>query len=105
MKLTVLSNYGSQTSLVSNVVTIDQIKETMQSINWDNFHQVILEQSNGNYIEVSGNLASDGLSVMYQEGRKQFFTSTPPSTVEAMTTILLSYYAGDGNYKTRYVFE
>ena len=32
--------------------------------NWNNFHQVILSTVNGNWIEVSGNLNEDGLSVL-----------------------------------------
>lgn len=105
MKLTALSNYGSKTNEISTFVTIDQIKETMNSINWKDFHQVILEKNNSDYLEVSGNITDDGLSVMYQEKGKQYFIANPPTTVAQMIIILLSYHSGDEKFKVYNLFQ
>ncbi|OFX39830.1 MAG: hypothetical protein A2X08_02890 [Bacteroidetes bacterium GWA2_32_17] len=105
MKLTVLSNYGSDKKVISDSVTIDQIIKTMSSLNWNEFLQVTLEKSNGDWIEVGGNLKEDGLSAMYEENGQQYVIDRPPISVEHMTKILLSYQAGDGMFKIENKFE
>ena len=105
MKITVFSNYGSEKKVVSDSATVDQVIETMNSLNWNKFLQVTLEKINGDWIEVSGNLKEDGLSVMYEENGKQYIIDEPPISVDQMTKILLSYLAGDGMFKIENKFE
>jgi len=105
MKLTVLYNYGTKLKLVSEDATDHQIIETMNTIDWNKFTQVVLEQNNGDHIEVGGSLGSDGLSVMYSERQRQYFIVRPPDSVVEMTRILLSYHSGDGIYKEENKFE
>jgi len=105
MKLTVFSNYGSDKKVISDSATVDQITETMSSLNWNEFLQVTLEQNNGDWIEVGGNLKEDGLSAMYEENGKQYVINRPPISIEHMTTILLSYHACDGMFKIENKFE
>lgn len=105
MKLTVLSNYGSKEKVISENATADQIIETMLSIDWKVFHQVILGKDNDDWLEVGGNLKSDGLSVTYEEMGQQYFIVKPPVSVDQMTKILLSYHAGDGIFKQENKFE
>lgn len=105
MKLTVLSNYGSREKVISENATADQISETMLLIDWKVFHQVILSKDNGDWLEVGGNLKSDGLSVTYEEYGKQYFIVKPPDSVDQMTKILLSYHTGDGMFKQENKFE
>ncbi|WP_299211812.1 hypothetical protein [uncultured Aquimarina sp.] len=105
MELMVLSNYGVEEKIVSKSTTSEQIKETMSGINWNNFHQVVLSTDNSNWIEVGGNLNEDGLSSMYEENGQQFIINKPPSSIEHMTDILLSYFYGDGRFKRENKFE
>ena len=88
MKLKVLSNYGSKEKVISESATADQIIETMISIDWKVFHQVILGKENGDWLEVGGNLKSDGLSVTYEEYGKQYFIVKPPISVDKDTFIV-----------------
>jgi hypothetical protein len=104
MKLTVLSDYGSKVKEISSDATVDEIKKTMDSINWIDFHQVVLTIDKKNWIEVGGNLADDGLSVVYSETGKQFIIERPPDSVNKITTILISFLEGDGNYKIENTF-
>ena len=105
MELMLLSNYGAEEKIISDSTTIEQIKNTMNELDWNNFHQVILSTDNSNWIEVGGNLNEDGLSSMYEENGKQFIINEPPSSVEHMTKILISYFNGDGKYKKENKFE
>lgn len=105
MELMVLSNYGAQEKLVSDNPTVEEIIKTMNEINWNNFHQVVLSTDNNNWIEVSGKLNDDGLSSMYEENGQQFVINEPPSSVEHMTEILVSYFDGDGKFKIVNRFE
>lgn len=105
MELLVISNYGSDEKLISDSTNIGQIKETMNGINWNEFHQVILSINNNNWIEVGGNLSEDGLSSVFEENGKQFIINKPPSSIDHMTKILLSYFNGDGKFKLENKYE
>lgn len=105
MELTVLSNYGAEEKIISDNTTIEQIRETMKELDWNDFHQVILLIDNSNWIEVGGNLNEDGLSSIYEENGKQFIINKPPSSVEHMTEILISYFNRDGKFKKENKFE
>ena len=104
MKLTVISNYGSEVKEISPSATVEQIEKTMDSINWNLFHQVVLSINDSSWIEVGGNLKDDGLSVTYEENGRQYIIDEPPSSVDGMKKILLSYHAGDGRFKAENVF-
>ena len=105
MELTVLSNYGAEERIISDNTTIEQIRETMKELDWNDFHQVVLSIDNSNWIEVGGNLNEDGLSSMYEENGKQFVINKPPSSVEHMTEILISYFNEDVKFKKENKFE
>lgn len=105
MELMVLSNYGAEEKIISDSTSLAQIKQTMKEIDWNTFNQVILSTDNSNWIEVGGNLNEDGLSSMYEENGKQFIINEPPSSVEHMTEILISYFNGDGKFKKENKFE
>ncbi|MFH0867308.1 MAG: hypothetical protein V1904_14025 [Bacteroidota bacterium] len=105
MKLTVIAGYGSEVKEISQYATVREITDTMNSINWKDFHQVVLTKDKNNWIEVGGNITDDGLSVVYAEDKTQYIIVDPPTTVEQMTAILLSYHAGDGRFKTENKFE
>jgi len=105
MKLWTLSNYGEKEKTISENVTNDDIDRIMNSLNWNEFHQVILEKKNGDFIEVSGNLGEDGLSVLYQEGENQKVIVIPPTTISEMIYFLKSYMSGNEEFKSKYEFE
>lgn len=100
MKLEVISDYGSKTTVVSDEATSNIVNDTMRSLDWNRFHQVVLTQGNGDWIEVGGSLdPSDGLSVMYQENNKQVVIKSPPTSVDEMTAFLVSYVARSDDWK------
>ena len=105
MELMVLSNYGAEEKIISDSTSIDQIKKTMKNLNWNKFHQVVLSTDNNNWIEVGGSLNEDGLSSMYEENGNQFIINKPPSSIDHMIEILISYFNEDGKFKTENIYE
>jgi hypothetical protein len=105
MKLWTLSDYGKIENVISISTNLIDIERTMDELNWNKFHQVILEKPNGDLMEVGGSLIEDGLSVIYIEEGKEFIISKPPTSVSEMTNLLKMYYKGDKAYKTKYKYE
>lgn len=105
MKLLVLSDYGSREYLKKKNPSESDILETMNSIDWNLFHQVVLSKNNYDWIEVGGNLKEDGLSVMYEKNNEQFVINKAPSSINQLTEILLSYFNNDGKFNKIYKFN
>ena len=107
--LHVLSEFGENYEFVSAAPTEEVIRTTMKKLDWkNNFHQVVLVTSPGVSIEVGGSLnPKDGLSSVYRhlEERDSRVTKVPPSTVEEMEAILLSFHRGDNKWSKMYIYE
>ncbi|MDP7288280.1 MAG: hypothetical protein QGH94_09845, partial [Phycisphaerae bacterium] len=87
--------------VIAEDTTPEIVRDTMLSLDWLGFHQVVLERLNGDWLEVGGSLdPNDGLSVAYGENGKESVIKVPPSTVDEMITILLSYLANSEDWKT-----
>ena len=101
MRLRVFSDYGASEQVVTEDATPETVKNTMNSVNWQEFHQIVLDSPNGNMMEVGGSLnPDDGLSVLYQENGSQSVIKVPPTSVDEMTSLLLSYLSGTNDWKT-----
>ena len=62
MRLVVSYNFGENVITISEKATLEIIKTTMESINWNEFHIVQLEDEYENALHVSGSLVDDGLA-------------------------------------------
>lgn len=100
MRLRILSDYGARERVVSEDATPEIIESTMNSLDWEGFHQVVLERSKGDSLEVGGSLnPEDGLSALREENGTQKVISDPPTSVGEMTAILLSYLSQGDKWK------
>jgi hypothetical protein len=105
-RLTVISDYGENEQLISEAASNADVVEQMQSLDWNGFHQVILQQENGDLIEVGGSLnPDDGFSIIYLENEEEFVVKEPPTNVEQMLETLTLYLAADPRWKTQYEWE
>jgi len=104
MELLVLSDYGSRENLKKENPSESDILETMNSIDWNLFHQVCLSKNDYDWIEVGGNLKEDGLSAMYEKNNEQYVINKAPSSINQLTEILLSYFNNDGKFNKKYKF-
>jgi hypothetical protein len=101
MRLEVISEYGARTTELSDRATPELIKETMASLDWQQFHQVLLSKPNGEWLEVGGSLDPDeGLSVIWEEAGEQQVITQPPASVAELTGFLLAYLSGTDDWKT-----
>jgi len=107
--LHVLSEYGAQHKFVDNTPTEETIRVTVRGLDWvEGFHQVLLVTSPGVSLEVGGSLdPQDGLASVYRDCKNEIFrvTREPPTTVENMEELLVSFYLGDGRWEQMYDYE
>jgi len=101
--LHVLSEYGDEHRFVDKNPAEKTIRATIRSLDWvGGFHQVVLVTSPGVSLEVGGSLdPDDGLSSVYRDSKNNIYrvTGEPPTTVENMEDLLVSFYLGDGRWE------
>ena len=56
MKLRVISDCRDTEYVAAELATAELVRETMESTDWHCFHQFVLEQRNGDWIEARGSL-------------------------------------------------
>jgi hypothetical protein len=105
LKLTVDYDFGQTSKIISEKVTSEIIINTMQSIEWNEFHIVQLLDDNGNALHVSGSLADDGLSSGFVTEDDHILKVNPPETVEEMTIILLDFLKGEDFWQNKYEYN
>jgi len=105
MNMSVLSNYGTDRPVVDREVTHELIEKIMRGLDWHRFHQVVLEQQNGDWLEVGGSLdPADGLSVMYEESGSQYVIADPPASIEELIEIQKDYLDHRATWKSAYAW-
>ncbi|MCX2836871.1 hypothetical protein OQ279_01800 [Salinimicrobium sp. MT39] len=105
LKLVVTYDYGETLETISENTTPEIIQDLMESINWNVFHIVQLEDKNGNALHVSGSLEEDGLASGYVTENDHLLKSVPPTSVEEMTTILIDFLESENNWRKKYKYE
>lgn len=108
LKLTVSYDYGEKTETISEKATVELIKSTMNSINWNKFHIVQLEDENGkNYkaLHVSGSLKDDGLTSGFVTDDDHILIDKQIKTVEQMTEILIDFLKGENIWRNKYQYK
>ena len=107
--LHVLTDFAGGHIYITENPTPEIIVKTIRDLDWVNgFHQVIITSSPGVSMEVGGSLRSeDGLSSVYRDTNNRIYrvTKVPPSTVEQMEKILLSFHAGNNKWEKMYEYE
>lgn len=105
LKLVVAYNYGQNLKTISEKATEEEIKNTMESINWYEFHIVQLVDEKENSLHVSGSLVEDGLSSGYVTTDNHILKASPPTSVEEMTEILIEFVKGEEIWRSKYVYK
>ena len=108
LKLTVSYNYGETTKTVSEKATVEIVKSTMKSTNWNEFHIVQLEDENGDgykALHVSGSLGDDGLASGFVTDDDHILLVKPLKTVDQMTEILLDFLKGEEIWQNKYEYK
>jgi hypothetical protein len=105
LKLVVSYDFGASLKTISEKATLEIIKTTMESINWNEFHIVQLESEEGNALHVSGSLTDDGLASGFVTEDDHILKVNPIKTVEEMTEILLDFLKGEEIWRKKHKYE
>ncbi|MFD2188690.1 hypothetical protein ACFSJT_17945 [Aquimarina celericrescens] len=108
LKLTVSYDYGENTKTISEKATAEIIESTMESINWNEFHIVQLEDESDNSfkgLHVSGSLLEDGLASGFVTDDDHILMVKPIATVDQMTEILLDFLKGEDIWRNKYEYK
>jgi len=104
-----LSEYGSKYRFISKQVSSEIIQTELGKLDWKHkFYQFVVVIKPGISMEVGGSLNQhDGLSAMYRNRHKKVdaVIISPPTSVNQMAEILLSFIKADGTWKEKYAFE
>ncbi|WP_197276022.1 hypothetical protein [Mangrovimonas sp. TPBH4] len=105
LRLVVFHNFGKHEKIISEKATSEIIRNTMNSINWNKFHIVQLEDENHNALHVSGSLSDDGLASTFTKGDNLILMVKPIETVEQMVEILINFLKGEEIWRNKYKYE
>ena len=105
LRLVVSYDFGENLKTISEKPTPAIIKSTMESINWNEFHIVQLEDENENALHVSGSLYEDGLASGYATEDDQILIVNPPKSVKEMTEILIDFLQGEEIWWNKYEYK
>ena len=90
LRLVVSYDFGENLKTISEKATPEIIKSTMESINWNEFHIVQLEDENENALNVSGSLYEDGLVSGYVTEDDIILIVNPPKSVIIFANISIA---------------
>ena len=105
LRLVVFHNFGQDEKIISEKATTEIIRNTMNSINWNEFHIVQLEDENDSTLHVSGSLNDDGLASGFTKEDDHILMVKPIETVEQMIEILVDFLKGENIWRNNYEYK
>ncbi|WP_242203233.1 hypothetical protein [Aestuariivivens insulae] len=108
LTLVVAYDFGQNLETITEKATPEIIKSTMDSINWNEFHMVQLEDESDNGfkgLHVSGSLVEDGLASGFVTDDDHILMVKPIKTVKQMTEILLDFLEGEEYWRSKYEYK
>ena len=108
LRLVVSYKLGQELKTISKKATPEIIKSTMETINWNEFHIVQLEDESNNAfkaLHVGGSLVEDGLASGFVTDDDHILMVKKIETIEQMTEILLDFLKGEDYWSNKYKYE
>ena len=99
MKLFVMKGPTGSQELVSEIASEQEVSQLINSLDWSGFNSVTLEKDSKNWIDVSGNLSSDGLAIVFEENGVQYVSNNAPATIEGLEKVLKLFLKNDLEFK------
>lgn len=103
-RLRVLYDHGKIDRTITATATPTTVRRTMDKIDWQEFHQVVLEQANGDSLEAGGSLETDGLCIVRVTNNSQHIMTTA-TTVDDMTEVLLASLSDKADWHAAFQWE
>ena len=98
MKLFFTKGWTGSKVLVSKIASEEDISGLFKSLDWLDFNSVMLEKDSKNWIEVSGNLAPDGLAIVFEENGVSHVSDNAPQTIEELEKVLGLFLKSDSSF-------
>jgi len=104
MKLILIANFGETERVITEEATLAEVEALMDSLDWQNFHQVVLQRDPENWLEVGGSLQSDGLAAIIFHNNQEFVIAHEPTSIAELKRMLAFYIHGDTRILEGYFF-
>jgi hypothetical protein len=98
-ELLVLKGLPSQTAVQLKDCNETMIRQTIDSIDWSEFHRVILTRSTGEVFEVGGSTSGDGFAAVWVKDGEMMVAGKPPGSITQMRDLMLSWFFSDERFK------
>jgi ATP-dependent Clp protease adapter protein ClpS len=72
MKLILIGNFGETEEVVSEKASLYEVISLVDALNWQHFHQVVLQKDTENWIEVGESLKTHGLAAVICHDNEHF---------------------------------
>lgn len=99
MKLLLTKGWTGEQELISDNPTEKDVSELLNSLDWQDFNSVQLQLDSKNFLDVSGNLNPDGLSILFEEHGTQYISDEAPESIAQLEETLRLYLKGDKRFK------
>lgn len=87
-----VSKASGNLEILSEETSLTQANQVINSLDWKEFNIVTLEKDENNWLDVSGNLGEDGLSVSYSKNKYvKIFDDSPTSVSQVLELVQLFY--------------
>ena len=100
MRLLLTKGWKGEEREFSKTPNKQLISELIESLDWNDFNSIRLEKNYDNWIDVSGNTSSDGLSIVYVDEGVIHVSDDAPDSTTVLKSALISYFAGDNKFKS-----
>jgi len=99
MKLLLTKGWTGEQELISEEPTEQDISYLLSSLDWQDFNSVQLHHDSNNFLDVSGNINPDGLSILFEEHGTQYVSDEAPESISQLEETLKLYFRGDMRFK------
>lgn len=93
-----IRGWHGNAELISETISESEISPLVRSLNWEDFASIRLEVDPNNWLEVSGNIADDGLAVVYAEAGIHYISNDAPAGISVLEETLKYYLNGDKRF-------
>ncbi len=99
MKLFYTQGWTGNERLIKENPNESEISKLLNSLSWDDFNSVRLQQDSDNWIDVSGNMGKDGLSIVSEENGFAYVSYKAPESISQLDEALKLYLNNDPSFK------
>jgi hypothetical protein len=105
MKLFLTQGWTGTKILIKDNPNEQEVSMLLKSLDWQDFNSIQLQQDSDNWIDVSGNLGEDGLSIVSEEKGISYVSYQAPESISQLDEALKLYINNDPALKEKWFKE